>query len=91
MFASSDFGIAQSPVIGLHHPIFFGKVGWQSCNLKRPLFLCIDKSSCFRIVEAICCALTLQAYTMVVFARSSIIIFFANITQIILDVIYIYI
>jgi hypothetical protein len=31
MFPGSDFDIAQSPFIGLHHPISFCKVGLQSC------------------------------------------------------------
>jgi hypothetical protein len=33
MFASSDFGIARSVCVGLHHPTSFGRVGWQSCNV----------------------------------------------------------
>jgi hypothetical protein len=33
MFASSDFGIAQSLCIGLDYLISFGKVSWHSYNI----------------------------------------------------------
>ena len=33
LFANSDFGVAQSPCICLHRLTYFGKVGWQSCNV----------------------------------------------------------
>ena len=33
MFANSNFDIVQSPGFGLHHPTYFGRVGWQSSNV----------------------------------------------------------
>ena len=33
MFASFDFGIAQSPDIGLHCPTSLDIIGWQFCNV----------------------------------------------------------